>query len=162
VDNELKMVQPMLNALKTNNYKKLVDYDDLVLPDIEKFLEREQIVINQKQVMESLKQGVDRKNKRDKMVEDAVFRLNILGIDEQVAKELISNFIGQNEEVRDLSEIVQKVFRILTIPDTTDTDVNTTDLRKIVEMGRESGVSAYKSLLDAGIIKQDYAVCDAS
>ncbi|WP_191559396.1 ATP-binding protein [Metabacillus idriensis] len=162
VENELKMVQPMLNALKTNNYKKLVDYDDLVLPDIEKFLEREQIIINQKQVMESLKQGVDRNDKRDKLVEDAVFRLNILGISDRVARETIAKIMEQSEEIRDLSEIVQKAFRILTIPDTTDTEVNTADLRKIVETGRESGVSAYKSLYDAGFIKQDYAVSDAS
>lgn len=162
VEKELKIVQPMLHALRTNNYKKLVDYDDLIFPDIEKFLEREQIVINQKQVMESLKQGVDRKNKQDKLVEDAVFRLNILGIDELVARETISNIIGQSEETDDLSDIVQKAFHKLTSPKTMETETKEKDLRKIIENGRGSDLSAYQSLYEKGFIKQDYPVGDAS
>src|SRR5699024_9016886 len=31
---ELKMIQPMLSALKTNNYQKLIAYDDISFPDI--------------------------------------------------------------------------------------------------------------------------------
>lgn len=163
VDKELKMVQPMLQALRTNNYKKLVDYDDLIFPDIERFLEREQIVINQKQVMESLKQGVDRKSKQAKLIEDAVFRLGILGIDDSVARETVSNFISPDNETNDLSQIVQKTFSILTTPKISDdTKTNEKDLREIIEHGRENNLSAYQSLYEAGLIKQEYPVSDVS
>jgi len=159
---ELKMVQPMLHALRTKNYRKLTDYDDLLFPDIENFLAREQIVIDQKQVMESLKQGVERKSEQSKLSEDAVFRLSILGIDEHVARETVSNIIAQSNETNDISQIVQKAYRILSTLETTDTEVNEVDLRKITEHGRENGLSAYQSLHEAGFIRQDHPVSDAS
>lgn len=160
---ELKMVQPMLHALRNNNYRKIADYDDLTFPDIEEFLMREQIVIDQKQVMESLKQGVERKSKQDKFIEDAVFRLGILGVDESVARETISRIISQNYNAsKDLSSVVQEAFKILTFSATKDNGPNEKDIRKIVERGKENDLSAYQSLLEAGMIKQEYVVSDAS
>jgi len=161
-EKELTMVQPMLHALRTNNYRKLVDYDDLIFPDIEKFMEREQITIDQKQVMESLKQGVERKSEQAKLSEDAVFRLSILGIDEHVARETVSNIIALSNETNDISQIVQNAYRILSTRETTDIEVNEVDFRKITEHGRENGLSAYQSLHKAGFIRQDHPVSDAS
>lgn len=160
---ELKMVQPMLMALKNRNYRKLADYDDLTFPDIEQFLEKEQITLDQKQIMESLKQGVAQKNKQVKLIDNAVFQLNILGIAEQVARETVSNIIEGNPQISsDLSKIVQTAFRILTLSETKDIEPNEEDLRRIVEQGRKNELSPYQALKEAGIIKLDYQVGDAS
>ncbi|WP_230198786.1 ATP-binding protein [Massilibacterium senegalense] len=59
---ELKMVQPMLQTLKGNDYSKLAKYDDLMLPNIENLMEKEKIIVEQKQVMVSLQKGAKRKN----------------------------------------------------------------------------------------------------
>lgn len=159
---ELKMIQPMLSALKTNNYQKLIDYDDISFPDIENFIKREQIVIDEKQVMESLKQGVERKNQQSKLVDDAVFRLTILGIDDAVARETVLDIVSQGNELVELSEIVQQAFRILTDFKTSESAEDKKDLRRIIEQGREKELTAYQALCEAGIIKQDYPVGDAS
>lgn len=159
---ELKMIQPMLSALKTNNYQKLIDYDDISFPDIENFIEREQIVIDQKQVMDSLKQGVERKNQQSKLVDDAVFRLALLGIEDTVARETVLDIISQGNGLVELSEIVQQAFRVLTDSITSESSENEKDLRRIIEKGKEKEPTAYQALFEAGIIKQDYLVGDAS
>lgn len=164
-EEELKMVQPMLLALKNNNYRKLLDYDDLIFPDIENYLEREQIVINQKQVMESLKQGVNREEEKSKVIDDAVFRLGMLGIDERIARETITEIIEQSVETIDLSQIVQKGFRILTSPKTSEVkeiEDDERDLRMVIKKGSESGLTSYQALTKEGLIKEDYPVGDAS
>lgn len=161
-EEELKMVKPMLHALKTNNYQKLIDYDDISFPNIESYIEREQIVIDQKQVIESLKKGVDRKNQQSKLVDDAVFRLTILGIDDDVARETVLDVISKNSEIGELSEIVQQAFRILTTPTTIESVDDENDLRKIIERGKEKELTAYQTLFEAGVIKQDYSLGNAS
>lgn len=161
-EDELKMVQPMLNALKTNNIQKLMDYDDISFLDIESYIEREQIVIDQKQVMKSLEKGKNRKNQQSKLVDDAVFRLNILGIDDDVARETVLDIVSKHSEIGELSKIVQQAFRILTDSKASEGIDNEKDLRRIIEQGKEQEVSAYLALYEAGVIKQDYSVGDVS
>ncbi|MEQ2529425.1 ATP-binding protein [Bacillaceae bacterium CLA-AA-H227] len=159
---ELKIVQPMLHALRTNNYQKLVDYDDISFPDIEGYIERERIAINQKEIMESLKQGVDRKNQHPNLVNDAVFRLTILGIDDAVARKTVLDIVSKGTQTEELSIIVQQAYRMLTDSNTSESVDNEKDLRRIIEQGKEQELSAYQALYGAGIIKQDYPVGNAS
>ncbi|MFD1173948.1 AAA family ATPase [Oceanobacillus picturae] len=161
-EEELKMVQPMLQALRTNNYQKLVDYDDISFPDIENYIEREQNVLNQKEVMESLKQGVNRKNQQSKMVDDAVFRLTILGIDDNVARETVLDLVSKEKEIGELSEIVQQAFGILTDSDIVKSVDVDDDLRKVIEQRKGGELTAYQALYETGFIKQDYPMGDAS
>lgn len=159
---ELKIVQPMMHALKNNNYRKLADYEDLAFPNIEEFLEREQIIIDQKQIMKSLKQGVDRNNERTKIMDDAVFRLGILGIDEKIARNTVSKIIAQGSEGINLHDVVRKAFNLTSPSESTEQTLPNRDFREIVKDGNENGLSAYQSLKDAGFIKQDYPVSDVS
>ncbi|MDF1511263.1 ATP-binding protein [Robertmurraya sp. DFI.2.37] len=159
---ELKIVQPMLHALRTNNYQKLVDYDDISFPAIENYIERGRIAIKQKEVIESLKQGVDRKNNQSKLVDDAVFRLTILGIDDVVARETVLDIVSMQSQTEELSAIVQQAYRILTDSKASESINNEKDLRRIIEQGKEQELSAYQALYEAGIIKQDYPVGNAS
>lgn len=161
-DKEMKIVHPMLDALRNSNNKKLLDYDDLIFPDIEVFLDRERVNLDQRQVMDSLKQGVEKKNARVKVVDDAVFRLGILGISEHVAKETVLEILGKESGEKELADIVQKAFSILSIPKTARNQEGEKDLRNIIDQGESSDISAYQTLLDAGLIKQDYPVRDAS
>ncbi|MEH7076228.1 ATP-binding protein [Neobacillus drentensis] len=160
-EEDLKIVDPILQALRTNNIRKLADYDDLVFPNIEEFLEQERIVIDQKEVLESLKQGANRKSKQNKLVEDAVLRLSILGIEEVVARKTVAEIISESNQANDLSLIVQTAFRILTIPSKNEQNgkgENERDLRVIVDNGRTQNSTAYQALKKAGLIKQDYPI----
>lgn len=158
---ELKMVQPMLQTLKNGNFSKLAKYDDLMLPNIEDFLEQERIAVDQKQVMDSLKDGARRKEEQTKLIDDAVYRLSLLGIESDLAKDVLVKNIEGNSS-KDLTKIVQDAFRLLTSSSDTIDQSNDKDLRRIVERGREESLTAYQALYKVGIIKQDYPVGEVS
>jgi energy-coupling factor transporter ATP-binding protein EcfA2 len=161
-DKEMKIVHPMLEALRSSNNNKLLDYDDLIFPDIEVFLGRERVTLDQRQVMDSLKQGVERKNARSQIVDDAVFRLGILGISEHVARETVLGIVENVSGEKELADIVQKAFSLLTLPKTASNQAGEKDLRNIINQGKTNDLTAYQSLVKAGYIKQDYPVSNAS
>ncbi|MBS4220057.1 ATP-binding protein [Bacillus sp. FJAT-49711] len=159
---ELKMVQPMLQMLKSKDYIGLAKYDDLMLPNIEDFMEQERIDIDQKQVMDSLKEGAKRKNEQSKLMDNAVFRLNMLGIEKEVAEKAIEKVVADNHKLIDVSKTVKDAFLQLNGHEKSSDEVNSKDLRSIVKQGKEQQLTAYQAFQNAGIIKQDYPECDVS
>ncbi|MBD8069753.1 ATP-binding protein [Bacillus sp. PS06] len=161
---ELKMVQPMLQTLKSKDFSKLAKYDDLILPNIEDFMEQEQIIVNQKQVMDSLKEGVKRKNEQSKLLDDAVFHLSMLGIDNEVASDTVQRVVSESNsnQSQDLLLIVKDAFLLLNNTEKSNDVVNENDLRTIIKQGKEQQLTAYHALQNAGVIKQDYPERDVS
>lgn len=159
---ELKMVQPMLNTLKSEDYSKLARYDDLMLPNIEDFIEQERIIVDQKQVMNSLKEGAKRKSEQTKLFDDAVFRLGMLGFNNDVAVKAVQKVVSENNQLRDLSKVVKDAFLLLNKDEKNMDKVISNDLRTIIKKGKEQQITAYQALLDSGVIKQDYPECDVS
>lgn len=159
---ELKMVQPMLHTLKCKDYSKLAKYDDLMLPDIEDLIEQEPIIVDQKQVMDSLQEGVKRKNEQAKLIDDAVFRLGMLGFNNDVAVKAVQRVVSENNQIGDISEVVKDAFLLLNNKDKSTNKVISNDLRTIIKKGKEQQITAYQALLDARVIKQDYPERDAS
>ncbi|ADU28507.1 ATP-binding protein [Evansella cellulosilytica] len=153
---ELKMVQPMLNMLKSKDYSKLAKYDDLMLPKIEDFMEQERITVDQKQVMNSLQEGAKRKNEQLQLIDDATFRLGMLGFNNDVAVKAVQKAISENNQLEEVSQIVKDAFLLLNNNDKSTEKVISNDLRTIIKKGKEQQVTAYQALLDAGVIKQDY------
>jgi ABC-type dipeptide/oligopeptide/nickel transport system ATPase component len=158
---ELKMVQPMLQSLRNKDFSKLAKYDDLMLPKIEEFLEQGRINVNQKQVMASLKDGVKRKNEQTKLIDDAIYRLSLLGFDAEIARKAVQKVTSENSQLRELPEIVRESFILLNNADKSKNEENENDLRTIVDHGKEQQLSAYQALQNAGVIKQDYLVGEA-
>lgn len=152
---ELKLVQPMLQALRNNNYGQLSKYDDLVFPDIRGFIEGERVVINQKQVMDSLAMGVERQNDKSKLIDDAVFRLGILGIDDGVARKTLSDILEVEGSNRELSTLVQIVYKAVT-NEAKEEILEIYDFREILKEGKTNNKSAYQALVEAGAIVRDY------
>ncbi len=156
---ELKMVQPMLNILKSKDYSKLAKYDDLLLPNIEEFMEQERIIVDQKQVLDSLKEGAERKDEQEKLIDDVVFRLNMLGFDMDVANKAVQKVVFKSNQLKDVSSIVKEAFLLLNSDGKSDDSANEKDLRTIIKQGKEQQLNAYQSLKSAGLIKQDYPEC---
>ena len=159
---ELKMVQPMLNTLKSKDYSKLAKYDDLMLPNIEDFIEQEQIIVDQKQVMNSLQEGAKRKHEQDKLIDDAVFRLGMLGFNNDVAVKAVQKVVSENNQIGGVSQVVKDAFLLLNNNEKSTEKVISNDLRTIIKKGKEQQITAYQALLDAGVIKQDYPERDIS
>ncbi|WP_016994714.1 AAA family ATPase [Lysinibacillus boronitolerans] len=157
---ELKMVQPMLKALKEGNVKRLVEYDDLFMPNIENFMQREKVQLDKKQVMRSLKDGADKHQKQEQLVNEAVVRLQVLGIDEADAKLLITNVLKE-EPITDVAILVKKAY-LASTNFVSRSAVETIDLREIVKQGKQAEQTAYEALLESGLIRREYMECDAS
>lgn len=158
---ELKMVQPMLQALEKKDYSRLVAYEDLILPELESFLQKEQNVINQKEVMSCLRHGIEKRDMQSEKLEDAVARLCLLGFDQMDVTKAVNRTIDGSSE-KSLNNIVQEAFQILVNPEEKNVGVvDEKDLRYVIKKGKEENKSAYYSLVNAGVIKQDYSVGEA-
>ncbi|WP_251553997.1 ATP-binding protein [Neobacillus muris] len=158
---ELKMVQPMLQSLRNKDISKVAKYDDLMLPNIEDFMEQERIIVDQKQIMDSLKEGVKRQNEQTKLIDDAVYRLSLLGFDSEIAGKAVQKVTTESSQLRDLPQIVRESFILLNNGNESKTEGNENDLRTIVDRGKEQQLSAYQALQNTGVIKQDYPVGEA-
>lgn len=153
----LKLVQPMLTALKSGDMSKIAQYEDIYFP-FQEAVERERIDLEKKDFIKVMK---NKQNSIDdtKLREEALFRLNILGLSKEKAKEAI-NEVCKATIFTDLQELVKSAYQysvqiVLENEGTKETRVNSeSDLRTIVKEGKEKGLSAYASLIDSGIIKQ--------
>lgn len=152
---ELKMVQPMLHALRNNNYSKLYDYGDLVIPDVQEYFQQEKITLKEKeQILKSLQEGVSRKNEESKLINEAISRLEILGYDSQLSEQAVKKIVAENDSL-DLAKLVQTAFTMLNSFEDNNIE-DEKDLRTIIENGKAKNLTAYESLLQYGFIKNDY------
>jgi len=153
----LKLVQPMLTALKSGDMSKIAQYEDIYFP-FQEAVERERIDLEKKafiKVMKNKQKSID----DTKLREEALFRLNLLGLSKEKAKQAI-NEVCKATIFTDLQELVKSAYQysvqiVLENEGTKETRVNPeSDLRTIVKEGKEKGLSAYASLIDSGFIKQ--------
>ncbi|MEC1157814.1 ATP-binding protein [Cytobacillus horneckiae] len=151
----LKLVQPMLTALKSGDLTKIAQYEDIYFP-FQEAVERERIDLEKHdfiKVMKNKQKSID----DTKLREEALFRLNLLGLTKEKAKKAI-NEVCKATTFTDLRELVNSAYQFsLQIAVENEGNKETraeSDLRTIVKDGKEMGLSAYASLKDSGIIKQ--------
>lgn len=151
----LKLVQPMLTALKSGDLTKIAQYEDIYFP-FQEAVERERIDLEKHdfiKVMKSKQKSID----DTKLREEALFRLNLLGLSKEKAKKAI-NEVCKATTFTDLRELVKSAYQfslqIAVENEGTKETRAESDLRTILKEGKEKGLSAYASLKDSGIIKQ--------
>lgn len=151
----LKLVQPMLTALKSGDLTKIAQYEDIYFP-FQEAVERERIDLEKHdfiKVMKNKQKSID----DTKLREEALFRLNLLGLSKEKAKKAI-NEVCKATTFTDLRELVKSAYQfslqIAVENEGTKETRAESDLRTIVKEGKEKGLSAYASLKDSGIIKQ--------
>jgi energy-coupling factor transporter ATP-binding protein EcfA2 len=153
----LKLVQPMLSALKSGDMSKIAQYEDIYFP-FQEAIERERIDLEKNDFIKTMKNK--QKSVDDtKIKEEALFRLNLLGLSKEKAKKAI-NEVCKGTTFTDLQELVKSAYQhsvqiAVANEDTNETRVNSeNDLRTIAKEGKEKGLSAYASLKESGFIKQ--------
>lgn len=152
----LKLVQPMLAALKSGEASKISQYEDIYFPFEEAF-ENEKVRLEKSNFIEVMKLN-QASNDVTQIKEEALFRLNLLGLSKEKAKKAI-NEVSKNQSFNDLQELVKSAFQFSLqdrIPKKISVDIEESenDLRTIIEKGKKKGHSAYKSLKEAGVIKE--------
>jgi len=167
---QLVMVRPILEALKSGRKSQLLDYNDIVMPDITEFINKEQNQIQlQTFIKESKQRTENRQQQLTNMKDEAKIRLQLMGFSEKQAMAYVSEAII-NSVVTDLNQLVQEAYRLTINTDTkrenttkkeTNKEVviqksDSDDLRSIIQIGKKSGVSAYEALKQAGMIRNDF------
>jgi len=159
---QFKIIRPMLDALRDGRKTQLLDYEDIVVPNVEEFIQRERIQIDvQTFIQEARKRTESRQEQIVQVKDEAIIRLQLLGISERQASELVKTVLTEQPNASDVNEVVKAAFQ-LSIQKKQDRQggkVNPAederDLRLIVKKGKEEGMTAYDALKQAGVIRLD-------
>lgn len=162
----LKLVRPMLLALKSGNMREIEKYGDIKPVDIEVFCSEQLKMLNLNEKLRQ-KQSSERQKKDGdyNLLEKAVMELVEYKVDPEQAKRVVRQLIdnsGNDIEVNDIVKEALKAIlreelgresqskkRSLRIEKSKDSD----DLRFITEEGRKDKLSAYEALKSRGYIK---------
>jgi hypothetical protein len=162
---QLKLIRPMLDALRDGRKTQMLDYGDIAVPDVSDFLQREQSKIHvQTFVQEARKRTESRQEQILRVKDEAIIRLQLLGISERQASELVRAVLTEQPNASDVNEVVKAAFQ-LSMGNTRDRKDRSgkenrledeRDLRLIVKKGKDEGMTAaYDALKQAGVIRLD-------
>lgn len=160
----LKLVKPMLDALKQGNIAKISQYEDIAPIDFDEFMNQQLSSINLDNKIKEIQQS----NKKVKMdnkniKEEAILRLLDLEIEINKAKKYIDLVLKENEAKDDINKIVKLAYRMIIELDIENTkkkqkgnkvdEYGENDLRFIVKEGKKEKLSVYEILKSKGYIK---------
>jgi len=158
----LKLVQPMLEALKSGDMRRISQFEDISTVDFEEFISLERPKYSSEDKIQELLIKKKQKENADtlSLKERAILKLLDLDIEPHKAQKVVEEIINQEESIS-VSEVVIKAVQILkeTASKKTSVKKNKTefrdedDLRVIVEEGKIKQMSAYEALRAKGIIK---------
>ena len=161
----LQLVKPMIEALKSGSIKQIAKYEDLYPVNIDIFLGQEssKISLNNKiKEMQNNKKLNEVSNKKN-MKEQAIIRLIGLDIEPIKAKKYVDEIIlniGNNIEIKDIVKEAYKLSLEIGMVKKENRTVNgkqdiknVNDLRYIVAEGKKTGISGYEALNKSGYIK---------
>jgi hypothetical protein len=158
----LILVQPMLKALRSGNPVQIAKYSDIQPVQIDGFVAMEQSKLELGSMLKTFQKAhQDQKNGIERLKQDAIVRLMLLGISEQEAKLLIQKVVHQNPQLQKVNEIIQEAYKLhlgFAVGRNSEKVEEDLDLRTIVRKGKEAGKSAYQALKEAGIIVSDFKV----
>lgn len=162
----LKLVRPMLLALKSGNIKEINKYGDISPIDIDAFCEEQLRSITLNDKIENMQQS--RKNAtpvNTELFEEAVIQLVAYGIKIDEAKSTVKQIIEAGEEFSDVTQIVKEALKVILRKELNTENESKkvvklnkiqrdkNDLREIVDKGRKLKKSAYDALKEAGVVK---------
>lgn len=150
----LKLLQPMLRALRKGDIHEIAKYEDIYFP-FDSAVEKERIVLEKNSFIKVTK-AMNKTVSTEQLQEEAIFRLNLLGLSKEKASKAIKDVL-KDSKVQDVNDLARLAYQYSLnssqeIKEEKREESNT-DLRLIVKDGKEQGLSAYQSLKQAGIIK---------
>jgi hypothetical protein len=142
---KLRLVKPMLDALRSGNMKKLLMYEDIKPVNVEDYLAAQSGRIAGGDIPLG-------KNEILSLTEQAVLKLLEMDISSKVARSAVKKAIGKSVSGQPLAAVVKKAFKIALNMESeknpTDIDEQDDDLRKA------AGESPYENLKKSGFIAE--------
>ena len=159
----LKLVRPMIEALKSGNAKKIAHYEDIYMVDFEEFYKSEKQNLDLSSRIKEIKTMKNQKQANENITkkEQSVIKLLELDVEADKAEKIVDKIIKKEGGDITVKDIVIKALQTLAgitevknkIRKNTVTYTNDNDLRGIVEAGLKKNLSAYESLMEEGYIK---------
>lgn len=161
----LQLIQPMINALRSGDIKAISRYEDITPIDIEGFINKEFATTSMNHKIKELQKAKKKQEKdwKTNVREQAILKLIELDVEPSRAKKCVDLVIEQQGEDLDVRGIVKEAFKLsISIEENSPQPTkkpkkmelqNKQDLRLIVSEGKENGLSAHEALNDKGIIK---------
>jgi len=159
----LKLVRPMLDALKTGSINKIAKYQDISIVDVDTFIKKESDNLNIADRIEKLKEH--REKNKEKTIKDirinVIEKLSILDVDMKKANKYLDIVLEQdNNDIR-VEDVVKEILKKLLIDEEKSVQVirkakskiNNNDVRNIVKQGKGKNLDSYNSLKNSDVIK---------
>ncbi|MED5052538.1 ATP-binding protein [Anoxybacillus rupiensis] len=155
---DLKLVQPMLKALKDGRISELEKYEDIMPMDIAEYLQYHQSKIDLRATIQKKKelQALKRREREISNLEKLMVALMNLDIDPTLAEKVASKAIKDLPEASQAELMERALDLIKERMEPSKSKVNQSSkntLRVIIDKGRKQKLSAYESLREAGYIK---------
>lgn len=155
---DLKLVQPMLKALRTGNLTKLEEYGDIMPMDIADYLQQQQSKVDLKATIQKKKEVLAnrRKHAQNSKLEKLILALMNVGIKVELAEEAALKVLKENPELSE-SMVLVNALQYLQQKEqqqskTPNTKTNTNKLKVIIDKGKKEKQSVYESLKISGYI----------
>ena len=167
----LKLIQPMITALKTNNLREIIKYEDIYMADIDytDYLTRTRESINLDLRAKEIKK--EQKKLRQEgsigVKKEALIKLVELGVDIKKAQKIIDAMFSKNQDLgaddmvkgvleqlkdEEVEGIGKKGTGKMEERESGRNAVNSSDIRTIVEQGKKDNKSAYEAIKESGYI----------
>ncbi len=160
----LKLVKPMLDALRSGNQQEINRYEDIRPIDLEQFCSKQLKELNLNMLIKQKQnKTVQLENEKDRIFEEVVLKLVDFNIEPDRAKNITRNVIKSFQGTQNADNIFKEAMLII-LQQTADNKTVTrkvtaksinkdnNDLRVIIEKGRKDSKSAYEALDAEGII----------
>lgn len=156
---DLKLVQPMLKALRNGHLSELEKYEDIMPMDIADYLQHHQSMIDLKATIQKKKEQQAAKQKvlENSKLEKVMLALINVGIESDLAEKVASKVIKKIPKESD-PVLLAKALMFIEESNQKKT-INKIDkreknhLNEIIDKGKKEKQSAYNSLLNKGYIK---------
>ena len=160
----LKLVKPMLDALKSGNISRIAKYEDVCLVDIDTFINNEFSKINVNSRLKELQEMKKRKEmeKRQNTREQILQKLIELDVNVDVAIKSVDRILRDNNGLVDANEVIKEVLKEILVVEVPIKKVQTKknvkykedDLRYLVAEGKKNDINAYNTLKEQGHIRE--------
>lgn len=164
-EDNLKLIRPMLLALKSGKKQEIAKYGDIMPIDIKSFCEEQERLLGLNQSITKSKEIAKRKQYiKSDLLQESVLKLIGVGIKPELAKKAVEEVLHKADN-SDISLII-KAAMLLALKDEIDSTQSKKsrrsgpiqrirakdDLRVIIENGRKENKTAYEALKGVGLI----------
>ncbi|HYE10178.1 MAG TPA: ATP-binding protein [Patescibacteria group bacterium] len=160
----LRLVKPMLDALKSNDIKQIAKYDDIKPIDIQGFYEEYYNQLNEKEIRKKSQAQSKQATEKFSIMESAVLKLIDLGIEAETAKTSVEKAMD-NADNHDLNAIAREAVKIALQIEKSEgsqsrkssskrrIEYAESDLRLLQKEANKINISMYDMLKSKGYIK---------